>query len=648
MVKHLKLQGRIALIVSAFVAGILTAAIVIVGLSVNAAIKARVREDSLETALGRAAELGRIIDGWHLQLSVIAADSGFASMGGAEREAALRRLKPSLSGDVQKVFFVDADGAYLSSDGARGDASGRDYYRAIVREGADFSLARVVMSEETKRPSISAAHALLGPDGRVRGLVGLELSLETVSKLASSVRVGRTGYCWVADQAGLILAHPSAGAVMNINITDADKAGYRNADVLGRRMLSEEKGHGEYFNGAGTAVYTYYARVPSSPGWVIGLTLPTAEVDEVAIGVVRLLFWVLAASLVIAVAISILIARSVARPIDLAVACMKELAEGRVDPEGRLAMDIHTLAARGDELGVLGAALDSTMGSLRSVALEVRSASALLRDRSAELNEASQDLSRGVEGVSESSRQLSEGSTEQAASAEEVSASVEQMSANIKQSAQNATETERAAVSAASGAREGAEDVRRTVEAMRRIAEKIVVVEDIARQTNMLSLNASIEAARAGEHGKGFAVVASEVGKLAERSRTAAAEIALLSKESVGIADQAGAKLLALVPDIERTAELVQEISVASREQDSGAQQINKAIGQLDAVIQHNAALSEEFSATSRGMADKAGIVAQSSEDLARQAEILMQAIAFFKLGDARAIADAAAAPEPR
>lgn len=254
--KHLKLQGKIAVIVSAFVAGILSAAIIIVGISVDAAIKARVREDSMETALGRAAELGRVMDAWRLQLSLIASDSTLATLAGAEREAALRRLKPALSGDVRNVFIVDLDGAFIASNGARRNAAGQDYFQAIVRDGADFFLARAVMSEETKQPTISATHALKGPDGRVRGLVGLELSLETVSKLASSVRVGRTGYCWVADQKGLVLAHPSAGAVMNIDITDADKAGFRNADALGRRMLSEEKGHGEYYNAAGTAVYT--------------------------------------------------------------------------------------------------------------------------------------------------------------------------------------------------------------------------------------------------------------------------------------------------------------------------------------------------------------------------------------------------------
>ena len=252
----------------------------------------------------------------------------------------------------------------------------------------------------------------------------------------------------------------------------------------------------------------------------------------------------------------------------------------------------------------LGMALQSMVERLRGVVADALAAST--------------NVSSGSQELSSSSEQLSQGATEQASSAEEASASMEQMAANIKQNADNAAQTEKIARQSSKDAEASGQAVARAVGAMRTIAEKISIVQEIARQTDLLALNAAVEAARAGEHGKGFAVVASEVRKLAERSQAAAAEISSLSGETVQVATEAGEMLNRLVPDIQKTAELVSEISAACREQDIGASQINEAIQQLDKVTQQNAGASEEMSAT--------------SEELASQAEELQASIAFFRV----------------
>ena len=205
------------------------------------------------------------------------------------------------------------------------------------------------------------------------------------------------------------------------------------------------------------------------------------------------------------------------------------------------------------------------------------------------------------------------------------------MAANIKQNADNAAQTEKIARQSSADAQASGDAVNRAVQAMQTIAEKITFVQEIARQTDLLALNAAVEAARAGEHGKGFAVVASEVRKLAERSQTAATEISSLSGQTVTAAREAGTMLVKLVPDIKKTAELVEEISAACREQDIGANQVNQAIQQLDKVIQQNAGAAEEMSAT--------------SEALSGQAETLQASIAFFRIGDAGHASAAAPAP---
>lgn len=230
------------------------------------------------------------------------------------------------------------------------------------------------------------------------------------------------------------------------------------------------------------------------------------------------------------------------------------------------------------------------------------------------------NVASGSQTMSSSAQQLSQGASEQAASAEEVSSSMEQMTANIKQNADNAMQTEKLAVTSAEAAREAAASVAETVIAMQTIAKKISIIEDIAHQTNMLSLNATIEAAKAQEHGKGFAVVASEVRILAERSRQAAEDINDLAGNSVAIAEKTGDMLQRLVPNIQKTTELVQEISAASNEQKAGADQINQAIQQLDRVIQQNAASSEE--------------IASTAEELNAQATQLQHAVEFFTTQD--------------
>ena len=237
---------------------------------------------------------------------------------------------------------------------------------------------------------------------------------------------------------------------------------------------------------------------------------------------------------------------------------------------------------------------------------------------------AADNVASGSQQMSAGSQQISQGATEQAASAEEVSSSMEEMTANIKQNADNAQQTEKIALKAAQDAKEGGKAVEETVSAMKEIAAKISIIEEIARQTNLLALNAAIEAARAGEHGKGFAVVATEVRKLAERSQTAAGEIGKLSGSSVEVAEKAGEMLNMIVPDIQKTADLVSEINAASNEQNTGAEQINKAIQQLDQVIQQNASATEEMAST--------------SEELSSQAERLQDTIAFFKVDQSKIV----------
>jgi methyl-accepting chemotaxis protein len=308
---------------------------------------------------------------------------------------------------------------------------------------------------------------------------------------------------------------------------------------------------------------------------------------------------VLLLATVFGLAFGFLLSRSISRPLGQAVLLADYLSKGD------LTIDVDAChRKRRDEVGVLACALTGMLDSLRQIVASINASAASVGGGSGE--------------ISTTAQQLSQGATEQAAAAEEVSASVEELGATVKQNSDNAVAAEGVARRSAVDASSGGDSVVKTVEAMKEIAGRISIIEEIARQTNLLALNAAIEAARAGEAGKGFAVVALEVRKLAERSQVAAKEISELSEKSLVVADQAVATIMAVVPDIQRTADVVLEISSASREQSSGVDQMTKAITQLDTVIQQNAASSEEL--------------ASMAEELNAQADQLTETLKFFKV----------------
>jgi methyl-accepting chemotaxis protein len=301
-------------------------------------------------------------------------------------------------------------------------------------------------------------------------------------------------------------------------------------------------------------------------------------------------------AIVLSIVIAIIVTRSITKPLAEVLRYTNTMADGdltfRIDQVTK------------DETGMLLAAVRTTSEKLSQVIGEVLSAS--------------DNLSSASSQVSATAQTLSQGTSEQAASLEETSSVVEQAGASIAQNTENAKITDATASKAAADAVKGGKAVSQTVAAMKSIAEKISIIDDIAYQTNLLALNAAIEAARAGEHGKGFAVVAAEVRKLAERSQVAAQEISGLASSSVGTAEQAGELLKTMVPDIQKTSDLVQEIAAASEEQNTGVMQINAAMSQISAATQQSASASEELAAT--------------AEEMNGQAEQLQQLMSFFKV----------------
>jgi methyl-accepting chemotaxis protein len=401
------------------------------------------------------------------------------------------------------------------------------------------------------------------------------------------------------------LAHAIVMDLGGMALYSSDKAIEKTVmtDVATKQALAATSSFLHSYDVNGTMFYEKVIPLRDADRKKVGVLRIALKPDAVNRQARNMLLWSLASGGTVFLAALVLVWVSVGKGISDPVQELSRTAS-RI-AQGDLTVSVAT--NRSDEIGLLARMLDSMVGKMRSVVTEVKSAA--------------DTVAYGSTRLSSGSQQMSQGSTEQAASAHEASASVEQMNAMIRQNAENAAQTEKIALTSALDTQKSGVAVAEAMKAMRDIAQKILIIEEIARQTNLLALNAAIEAARAGEHGKGFAVVAAEVRKLAERSQAAAAEISRLSSSSVEVAEHASAMLEQLVPDIQRTAELVQEISAASKEQAGGADQINSAIQQLNTVAQQNASATQEMLST--------------ADELKAQAGQLQQTVAFFQLGAA-------------
>jgi methyl-accepting chemotaxis protein len=303
-------------------------------------------------------------------------------------------------------------------------------------------------------------------------------------------------------------------------------------------------------------------------------------------------------SIVIAIAWTVLVTRSITRPLQRAISVAQAVAQGRLSN--------HEEASSRDETGQLLAALNRMNSDLFRIVGSVRDSSGAIASASAQIASGNENLSARTE--------------QQAGALEETASSMEELTSAVRQNADHARQASALTNAASSVAVKGKEvmiEVEHRMgainESARKITDIIGVIDGIAFQTNILALNAAVEAARAGEQGRGFAVVASEVRNLAHRSAGAAKEIKTLIEMSVREVDagselvgRAGATMEEIVSSVGRVTGIVQEISLASSEQQAGIEQINQAISQMDAMTQQNAALVEEAAAASEALRGQA------------------------------------------
>ena len=556
--------------------------------------------------------------------------------------------------NVMAVWLSDLDTSTLvQSDGFKSeegwDITGRGWYGCITEKKT--VLTEPYVDSSTGKMILSAAAPVYDDaTGAVLGAVGMDISLDHMTEIMSEYKIGRNGYILLLSGGGTFLYHPQ-GDIVQKNIKDVNISNnVANAIASKSNEFLKYKTEGNtkygFLQHAGDTGYVVLSSLPMSEYYATLVSMVIALVVIFAVGITLIAFSIKKS------------AKNLTKPILALNHTAQQLADGNLD------VNLHITSE--DEIGELGESIQKTVDRLKKyIAYIDETAEVLTQIADGKLsihlkndyvgefqkiktallnisdsmnqvmlgiNESSERVSVGASELATASQVLAEGAEEQAAAIEQLTATTTTVAEQVENSRHGAEASAKATAQAAGMIEQNQTKMKLMMDAMNEIhttSQKVVgiiqTIEDIASQTNLLSLNASIEAARAGEAGRGFAVVADEIGKLALESSKAANTTKELIEISINeinkgstIASDAMDSLKESVTAVNHVNGMIQETAEDAAVQAENMKQLQAGIEDMAHGIQDNSAASQETSAT--------------SEELASQAEILNKMVQKFEL----------------
>jgi len=555
------------------------------------------------------------------------------------------------SGQYQGIYITDASGQILTGvlD------SGEEYGRVSVAENMDFRQAKqkgeaaigdMLRSQATSQPVVPLAAPVRSASTPFLGAVGLVLKADYFTRLVAERKVGTTGYAYMTNKEGIILAHPKAEHVLKLDVTTIkEMAG------INELMLSGKSGVAEY-------VFTGLDKIAGCApvgvnGWSVAVTQNAEEFLLASTRIRDVTLTVIGVALVLVTLILIVSIRRIVRPINAAVAGLKDIAQG----EGDLTMRLAVVSK--DEVGELATWFNVFIDKLQHIIRDVAAGVHTLSSSSTELSQISEQMNQGSQQASNKANTVATAAEEMSANMNNVAAAMEQsttntnivataseeMSSTIGEIAQHAEKARVISDNAAKKAHDATNNINELGESAKSIGKVIETITEISEQVNLLALNATIEAARAGEAGRGFAVVANEIKELAKQTAAATYDI----KDKVGSIQGTTARTVQQISEINEVItdvnEVVGSIATAVEEQTAataeiasnvnqmaqGINEVNENVNQSSVVATEIAREISDVSTIAGEMFTSSSQVSTSAHDLSALAEQLNQMVGQFK-----------------